>query len=106
MILKTFKNISLEPDIRLKIDRNIRDIGCEMDITISIHVRRGDYVKLSKIHPVQDESYYRRGLLAISNKLNIEFEILLRNILECVHKHCIHSHANLFQGIRKLKGRI
>tara|TARA_B100001996_G_scaffold74583_1_gene55032 strand:- start:2629 stop:3444 length:816 start_codon:yes stop_codon:yes gene_type:complete len=76
VILKTFKNISLELDIRLKIDRNIRDIGCEMDITISIHVRRGDYVKLSKIHPVQDESYYRRGLLAISNKLNIDFEIL------------------------------
>ena len=36
VILKTFKNISLELDIRLKIDRNIRDIGCEMDITISI----------------------------------------------------------------------
>jgi len=30
--------------------------------TVSVHVRRGDYVNLNHIHPVQDENYYKKAL--------------------------------------------
>lgn len=35
--------------------------------TCSIHVRRGDYLKYSNVHPVQDLSYYMQGMEAVGD---------------------------------------
>ncbi len=45
--------------------------------TISIHIRRTDYVKLSHVHVVQPIIYYKNALSTIANKLKKTFDELL-----------------------------
>ena len=44
--------------------------------TISLHIRRTDYVKLAKVHHVQPMEYYESGINAIAEKQNISPEQL------------------------------
>jgi hypothetical protein len=39
-------------------------------ITVSIHVRRSDYIKLQHIHVLQDLSYYKNAIDYMKNKYN------------------------------------
>jgi glycosyltransferase involved in cell wall biosynthesis len=43
------------------------------DETVSIHVRRGDYINLNHLHPLQDENYYTKAIehFSISTKFVI-----------------------------------
>ena len=47
--------------------------------TISIHVRRADYLKLQHAHVVQPEQYYKDALKAMSNKLGYKNDIAALN---------------------------
>lgn len=44
---------------------------------IGIHVRRGDYLKFSDIHSVQDGLYYRRALHEIQKRLKGQYSFVL-----------------------------
>ena len=39
--------------------------------TIGVHVRRGDYLKLSEYHPVQPIEYYKKGINHIIERLSV-----------------------------------
>jgi glycosyl transferase family 25 len=45
--------------------------------TVSIHVRRGDYLKLQHFHPVQDISYFIKCIENIHNRLGKDFIFLI-----------------------------
>lgn len=51
--------------------------GLNKDKTISLHIRRTDYVKLAQVHTVQSIDYYHRALEVIAQNLNISLENLL-----------------------------
>jgi len=51
--------------------------------TISIHVRRGDYLKLSKKHPPQSKVYYENAYDYIPNHTNMNVVILSDDINWC-----------------------
>jgi hypothetical protein len=40
--------------------------------TCSVHVRRGDYLKISHIHPVLDMSYYKQAILNMDYDIGID----------------------------------
>ncbi len=42
--------------------------------TISLHIRRADYLKLQHCHIVLDETYYEKAIYKLAEKLNISFE--------------------------------
>ena len=50
--------------------------GIEQNKTISLHVRRTDYVQLAKIHQVQPLQYYQHGLESIATKLDVSLDRL------------------------------
>ena len=66
-IIKFFKTCSLRADTQKKISDNLAKINYAK--TISIHVRRGDYLHLQDLHPVQNEQYYDLALTTIAHKL-------------------------------------
>jgi glycosyl transferase family 25 len=45
--------------------------------TVSIHVRRGDYLKLQHFHPVQDMSYFIKSIETIQNKVGRDLIFLI-----------------------------
>ena len=47
--------------------------------TISIHIRRTDYLKLQHAHVVQDDEYYKNALEILSKKLDFKTPIDLNN---------------------------
>lgn len=52
-------------------------VGLERNKTISMHIRRTDYVKLSHVHIVQPISYYEKALREIAHQLNLSLDSLL-----------------------------
>jgi hypothetical protein len=46
-------------------------------ISVSIHVRRGDYLKLQHCHPVQDMSYFIKSIETIHNKVGTDLVFLI-----------------------------
>ena len=46
-------------------------------LSIMLHVRRGDYVNLQHIHPVQTDEYYSRSLDVILNKISPNKYVIL-----------------------------
>ena len=67
---KEIKNLFCMPEVTLNYlkskYKNILDSN-----TLSIHVRRGDYLNYPHIHPVCDVSYYQKGLENIKDIQNI-----------------------------------
>lgn len=63
-----------------------------------IHIRRGDYVKVSHIHWLQDESYYTKSIDYIQNKLNyrIQWFILSDDIQWCKTQPWLNSQNYIF----------
>ncbi len=50
---------------------------CDKLKTISMHIRRTDYVKLSNVHVVQPIDYYQAALENIAGQLGIDFDTML-----------------------------
>ena len=76
------------------------------DITkrVSIHIRRGDYLKFPDIHPVCNENYYKN---AISNFKNNSFIIFsddigwVENNFKDISKNLDNSKKNALINIKK-----
>jgi len=52
--------------------------------TCSIHVRRGDYLKKSEYHPLQDLSYYEKAISSVSKNNNgVKFIVFSDDISWC-----------------------
>ena len=50
--------------------------GVDKEKTISLHIRRTDYLKLEKVHLVQPIEYYQKAIERIAEKRNISVEQL------------------------------
>jgi hypothetical protein len=64
--------------------------------TISIHVRRGDYVRLSNYHPIQSVKYYEDSYDIINDK-NVNVAIFSDDIEWC-EKHLIFDNIHYIKG--------
>lgn len=64
------KVINLFTSYKKKIQHKLDKIFNYDKKTISLHIRRGDYIKLQHAHVVQDLEYYKKSLLKLSQKLN------------------------------------
>jgi hypothetical protein len=53
-----------------------------LENTVSIHVRRGDYLNLSEFHPIQTIEYYEKAYSLINDK-NINVVVLSNDIQWC-----------------------
>jgi hypothetical protein len=60
-----FRDENLISDLRNKLQ------GC-LSSSVSIHVRRGDYIKFSSVHPIQDKSYYDAALQYVEKTHDIK----------------------------------
>ncbi len=78
-VVKFFKTCLLRQDIKNLVNENLEKFSNSSPKTISVHIRRGDYVNLQHVHPVQSEKYYESALIAISNKLVISYEKLIED---------------------------
>jgi GR25 family glycosyltransferase involved in LPS biosynthesis len=70
--------------------------------SVSIHVRRGDYLKLQHFHPVQDMSYFIKSIETIHNKIGKDLIFLIfsddlgwcYNNFEKLYMNCIYVDHN------------
>ncbi len=78
-----YKNIELELNEMKELYNNITN----NNKTIMIHMRRGDYVNLQHVHPVQTDEYYLKGIDIIkeNNKENYKLIIFSDDIEYCIN---------------------
>ena len=96
-VIKFFKTCLLRQDIKKLVNDNLEKISHSK--TISIHVRRSDYVKLQHVHPVQNEKYYDNALMVIGNKLKISIGELITDYKLVIFSDDIEwcKTSNIFQ---------
>lgn len=63
------------PEVEINVQEWFK--GIDKNKTISIHIRRTDYVKLSNVHPIQPIDYYQKALDTIAEKLHKSLDELL-----------------------------
>lgn len=78
-----YKNIELELIEMKYLYNNI----CDNKKTIMIHMRRGDYVNLQHVHPVQTDEYYVKGIEIITenNKQDYKLIVFSDDIEYCIN---------------------
>jgi hypothetical protein len=65
------ENFEFKDDIQKLSESKHKDFNVEK--TVSIHVRRGDYLKLSHVHPSPDVSYYDNAMTHFENHTPVVF---------------------------------
>jgi len=92
--------ITVTEDVKRGIQDQINIIRSEY--TISLHVRRGDYLNYPNIHPTPNQDYYKEAIEYIVNetkKTDIEIFVFSDDILWCVNN--LFSLAKI-NGIKKV----
>lgn len=83
-ILKLFES-SHEFSLRIK-----KKYGEILDKdTVSLHIRRGDYLKFQQIHPVQEIDYYKKGLRQLNSKGSV---LIFSDDIQWCKKHFSKSY--------------
>ncbi len=57
--------------------------------TVSLHVRRGDYVQLSDYHPVLDLAYYNKAINHIDQRTNIDYYMIFSDDIVWCKTHML-----------------
>ena len=68
-VIKFFKTCLLREDVQNKINNILNKINTTN--TISVHVRRNDYIHLQHVHYLQGETYYKNALTKLSKILDL-----------------------------------
>ncbi len=69
--------------------------------TVLLHIRRGDYINLQDIHPVQPREYYIKCLENISQKLNNLKLIIFSDDIEYVKKWGLHKKYDTYYELEE-----
>ena len=70
------------------IEEESSKLGLPIDDMVSVHVRRGDYLNISEVHPIQGEEYYKEAIDFFKGK---EFIVFSDDIQWC-------KGSNIFSG--------
>jgi len=67
------ENFTFKQHIQEKAKQLFKDKGVDPKNSVSLHIRRGDYLKLQHVHPVMDLSYYQKCLEMNQDKSIVVF---------------------------------
>lgn len=70
-----FKLAKIEASQKLVYNKSKEDYNLELDASVSIHYRLGDYKKLQDYHPILENSYYIDALKSVVKKTQIKYVI-------------------------------
>lgn len=70
-----FKLAKIEASQKLVYNKSKEDYNLELDSSVSIHYRLGDYKKLQDYHPILENSYYIDALKSVVKKTQIKHVI-------------------------------
>jgi len=74
-VIKFFKNFMKTSSVINKLQKNISNIN--HNNTISLHIRRQDYIDLQQVHILQTESYYKNAIDILSKKIKKDFKLVI-----------------------------
>lgn len=70
-----FKLAKIEASQKIVYNKSKEDYNLELDASVSIHYRLGDYKKLQDYHPILENSYYIDALKSVVKKTQIKHVI-------------------------------
>ena len=92
------KNFKFKEDIEHEASDVFQILGIEPSNTVSLHIRRGDYVAIQNHHPLQTIEYYMNGLDILNAKREMDVLVISDDIHWCIqnlkgskYKYCTSS---------------
>jgi hypothetical protein len=95
-IIKFFKEFMKNLSVQRKLNNIMSEIN--HNNTISIHVRRQDYIHLQHVHVLQDNNYYKKAIDVITQKIDKDYKLVIfsDDITWCKNNNIFTNHNCYF----------
>jgi hypothetical protein len=88
----------LTPPVNLSVDSTPASSSNTNTITVSLHIRRGDYEQLSCYHLLLTDFYYKNAVLSIASRCGIECKI---KVLCFYQKNSVEASQKIIDAVKR-----